>query len=124
MFFIMGISSAQKKLNFIQTMLCSRCSQFGRFEFYMSYTYLSLFFLPVFKWNKKFYTKTSCCGTIYSIDSGIGKRILKGENITLTEQDLHLVTTGYQYTKSHSCPHCGYVSDSDFQYCPKCGNRF
>ncbi len=123
MFFIMGISSAQKKLEFVQTMLCSRCNQFGRYELYLTYTYLSLFFIPVFKWNKKFYVKTSCCGTLYTIDSALGKRILKGEPVTITEQDLILADTDNQYTKVHKCPHCGFVSDPDFLYCPKCGNR-
>ncbi|MGB8452607.1 MAG: zinc ribbon domain-containing protein [Anaerocolumna sp.] len=123
MFFIIGISCAKKRLDFVQTMLCSKCSQFGRFELFMTYSYLSLFFLPVFKWNKKFYAITSCCGVIYSIGAEIGKRILKGEPITLTEQDLHLINNGFQNTKSHPCLNCGYISESDFLYCPKCGNR-
>ncbi len=123
MFFIMGISSGQKKLDFIQTMLCSRCEQFGRFEIFMTYTYLSLFFIPVFKWNKIFFVKATCCGTLYTIDPSIGKRILKGEQITINRQDLHVVNSEHNNTASYRCPGCGYAAAADFLYCPKCGNR-
>jgi hypothetical protein len=132
MFFIMGLSDAQKKLEFVQTMLCSRCQQFGRFEVFMTYTYFSLFFIPIFKWNKKFYAKTSCCNTVYSIDDSLGKRILKGENITLKEEDLHFEhrnaysslfqNSGYN-NSLRQCPNCGYLAEGDFVFCPKCGKR-
>ncbi|MDF2952061.1 MAG: hypothetical protein K0S18_1644, partial [Anaerocolumna sp.] len=36
MFFIMGISTSEKKLDFVQTMLCSMCGQYGRYEVYMT----------------------------------------------------------------------------------------
>lgn len=130
MFFIMGLSDAQKKLNFIQTMLCSRCQQFGRFEVFMTYTYFSLFFIPIFKWNKRFYVRTSCCNTVYSIDESMGKRILKGENINLREEDLHFDHrdfSSYQSSQHHNtlhqCSNCGYMAEGDFVFCPKCGNR-
>ncbi|QHQ62034.1 zinc-ribbon domain-containing protein [Anaerocolumna sedimenticola] len=121
MFFIMGISSAQKKLEFIQTILCKKCNHFGRLELFMTYTYFSLFFIPIFKWNKKFYAKVSCCGTLYMIDETLGKRIVKGEALTLSEQDLHEVYNGDSYTKNNACPNCGYLMAPDYLYCPKCG---
>lgn len=123
MFFIMGISSSEKKLDFIQTMLCSTCGQFGRYEVYMTYTFLSLFFIPLFKWNKRFYVRSSCCNTIYAIDNDLGLKIMHGENITLSEQDLHIINNNYSGTTQKRCNNCGYISDSEFAYCPKCGNR-
>lgn len=123
MFFIMGISTSEKKLDFIQTMLCSKCSQFGRYEVFMTYTFLSLFFIPLFKWNKRFYVKSSCCNTIYSIDNELGQKILHGENITISDHDLHIMDHANSgYTKKR-CTNCGYIADSEFAYCPKCGNR-
>ncbi|MEI3186501.1 MAG: hypothetical protein V8S27_00225 [Lachnospiraceae bacterium] len=50
MFFIMGISQGEKKLNFDQTIMCNHCGQYGHLEVYMIYSYLSLFFIPIFKW--------------------------------------------------------------------------
>ena len=47
MFFIMGVSQGQKKLNFDQLIVCGRCGRYGHLEVYMVYSYLSLFFIPV-----------------------------------------------------------------------------
>jgi hypothetical protein len=95
MFFIFGISSGEKKLNFVQTMVCSRCGQFGRLEVFMTYQYFSLFFIPIFRWGLRFFVKSTCCGTVYQLETSMGKRILKGEPITLTEEDLTMVKTGW-----------------------------
>ena len=47
MFFIFGISSGKKRLDFNQTMICPNCGHFGRLEVYMTYMYFSLFFIPL-----------------------------------------------------------------------------
>jgi uncharacterized paraquat-inducible protein A len=122
MFFIMGISSTEKRLDFNQTMQCFRCGHFGRYEVFMTFTYFSLFFIPLIKWNKKYYVKSTCCNTIYSIDNSLGKRIQHGEHIILTEQDL---TPMYQSSNNttNQCPTCGYVANPEFVFCPKCGTR-
>jgi hypothetical protein len=121
LFFIMGISTNEKKLDFVQTILCSKCGQFGRIELYMTYTYFSIFFLPILKWNKQFYVRSSCCNTVYSIDRSLGLRILNGEQIILNEQDLKMMYQGRQETENNSCPNCGYPLNQDFIFCPKCG---
>lgn len=126
MFFIIGISQSQKKLNFIQTIVCSRCGQFGRYEIFMTYTFFSLFFIPIFKWNRNFFVKTSCCNTTYTIDPSLGKRILKGEQVILNDSDLHPYGTANSYNgnnRLNRCPNCGYETSYDFQYCPKCGTK-
>ncbi|HWT27145.1 MAG TPA: zinc ribbon domain-containing protein [Mobilitalea sp.] len=125
MFFIFGISSGEKKFNFAQTIICSRCGQFGRLEMFMTFTYISLFFIPVFRWNRQYFVKSSCCNTVYSIDPELGKRLSRGEEVELTEQDLHMVRSGYRQETSDNnyCPHCGYRIEKDFEYCPKCGER-
>ncbi len=121
MFFIMGISNGNKKLNYVQTMLCSACGQFGRYEVFMSYMYFSLFFIPIFKWNRRYYVKSTCCNRHYEIDAALGKRIRRGENITLREEDLHAI--GGMGSRPERCPNCGYPVTSDFSYCPGCGTR-
>lgn len=121
MFFIIGISNGEKKLNFVQTMLCNRCGQFGRLEIYVSYMHFTLFFIPIFRWGRRYYVKSSCCNTTYEIDRELGKRIQRGENATLTEADLHILHQGYQ--SQANCPECGYPLSTDFEFCPKCGRR-
>lgn len=121
MIFIGGISSKDKKLDFNQTFICPNCGKYGRYEVFMRYDYLSLFFIPTLKWNKNYYVSSSCCGSIYSIDKELGQRIERGEQVTLTEQDFHLIQSGRGYGARH-CPNCGFETEEDFQFCPRCAS--
>lgn len=123
MFFILGISTKDKKLEYVQSILCSRCEQFGRLEVFMTYSFLSLFFIPIIKWNKKFFVTTSCCNTLYSLDKTVGNQILKKESVTITESDMQPLQSEGAYSKPYRCSHCGYVAEPEFTFCPKCGNR-
>ena len=52
MFFMMGITDGRKDFDFHQQIICDICGKYGRFQVFMTYTVLSLFFIPCFKWNK------------------------------------------------------------------------
>ena len=121
MFFIGGISNGEKKLDYIQSTVCPRCEAFGRMEVYMTYMCFSLFFIPIFKWNKNYYVKYTCCNSIYVLDNEIGLKISHGENISISEDNLHLVD--YNLPTINRCNYCGYICDNDFEYCPKCGQK-
>jgi hypothetical protein len=121
MFLIFGISSGEKKLNYVQTILCSRCGQYGRLEVYVTYLYFSLFFIPIFKWNKKYYAKATCCHTVYELDKEVGKGIQRGENVILSDHELQPMESMGRYQST--CGNCGYPRSKDFEYCPKCGKK-
>ena len=124
MFFMMGITDGRKDLNFTQTIICNVCGRYGRYNVFMTYTVLSLFFIPCFKWNKHYYVQTSCCGTVYELDPEIGKAIARGEQVEILPEHLtRMNQDGYSYNRRH-CSRCGYETSEDFEYCPKCGNRF
>lgn len=119
MFFIMGINTKQEQLDYNQMIVCSRCGQYGRYVVYMTYTVLSLFFIPVFKWGKKYYVQTSCCNTTYELNSEVGKQIERKEAVTIQESDLRILSQN----NIKVCSNCGYHTDQDFEYCPKCGTK-
>lgn len=120
MFFIFGISSGEKRLDFNQTMVCSHCGHFGRLEVYMTYMYFSLFFIPLFKWGKRYFVKTSCCNAVSDISNELGKKIERGQVIEITPNDLHFQ---YRSSRLKQCTNCGYSTSEEFQYCPKCGKE-
>ena len=124
MFFIIGLTSGRKDLGAISMNICSRCGSYGRLEFFMTFTQLLLFFIPCFKWNKKYYARSSCCQTIFEIDPELGRCLERGEEITLTPGDLHSTDNrSFEYMPpEYICDHCGYRTREDFTYCPKCGN--
>ena len=60
----------------------------------MTYMYFSFFFIPIFKWNRRFFVEMSCCGAVYELDLEVGKRLLRGEEVEITESDLTLRQDG------------------------------
>ena len=123
MFFIMGITQGRKDFNFNQMVICSHCGSYGRYQVYMTYMCLSLFFLPVFKWNKQYYVQMSYCHTLYALDPVIGKRIARGEDIEILPEHLTEVQTGWR-SRYKRCGNCGFETQEDYEYCPKCGRKF
>lgn len=128
MIFIGGISQGRKILDYVRTVICGCCGRYGRYEVIMTYTYFSFFFIPLFKWNRQFYVRMTCCGAVYSLEKEAGQKILAGQDVEIRPEDLTLVQGGdgsgtYGRMKKH-CSRCGYETFEDFEYCPKCGERF
>ena len=145
MFFIMGISQGRKELPFSQLLVCTRCGQYGNVKIFMTYTYLSLFFIPVFRWNRRYFAQMSCCGNTVELSKELGSAIRKGTVTSLPSDvfsssgDFH--GSGYrasQYDNSNpddpagssggnptgrrkTCKYCGYSTTEEFGFCPKCG---
>ena len=117
MFFLITGGNTEKKLDFEQMSLCSQCGKYGYVSVYKTYSHLSLFFIPVLRWNKQYYVKMECCDGIALISNDLGKGIEKGEVSYIEISSLH-----FQYAyQGKRCLNCGYISQSDYEYCPKCG---
>jgi len=121
MFFIMGSGDKQQYLNFDQVVVCKSCGKYGHIRVLMVYSYFSLFFIPLFKWNKRFFVQMSCCNASCKISSELGKEIERGNIVKLNEDILHF---NHTYTSGKRCMNCGFTTQEDFDYCPKCGQRF
>lgn len=122
MFFIFGISSKVKHLDFLQTKICKNCGKFGRLNLFMSYTYFSLFFIPIIRWGVNYHILTSCCGTAYLLDKELGKRIMRGESVQITDADLQHEENPNSSMKN-LCPDCSCELQNGYEFCPKCGKK-
>ena len=123
MFFMIGAMPQRKEYDYHGgMMICGRCGAYGRYRVYMTCMCLSLFFIPVFKWKKQYFAESTCCSTTYELDPDIGRRIARGEDVEILPQHLHEIRAGYGRTRC--CARCGYTTNEDFEYCPKCGRRF
>lgn len=123
MFFVFGINNATKELKYHKTVICSQCGSYGRYQVYMTYMCFSLFFIPIIRWNRRYFVRMSCCDTVYELNAECGRRIARGEDVDITERDLSLVQTGRSVWNrpSHTCPGCGADLDNSFRFCPHCG---
>lgn len=126
MFFICGTGQGKKMIDFAKTVICNLCGGYGRYQVFMTYSYFSIFFIPVMKWNRHYYVQMSCCNALYELDPEKGKRLRRKESVDISENELTLVQSGHRNAQwgQKSCSSCGYETTEDFEYCPKCGKRF
>lgn len=120
MFLIMGISQGQKKLNYDQMVVCGNCGRYGHLQVYLVYSYFSLFFIPLFKWGRQYYVKTTCCDLNVPLDAELGRNIERGE-VTVLPEDI--IPDTYRYSGKKRCETCGFETEEEYQFCPKCGAR-
>jgi len=136
MFLMIGVNQARKDLGNYSHFGCAACGSLGRYQVYMVYTCLSLFFIPIFKWGRHYYVETSCCHSLYELNPEIGNRLRHGEQVEIQTFDMKLVrqgrvqaSQGYQdaaqntYAYGRRCLACGYETMEDFDFCPKCGEQ-
>ena len=123
MFFIMGISQGRKNFAYQQMCICEHCGSYCRYEVFMTYMYLSLFFIPCFKWNRQYYVRTTCCSTVYALEPEVGKRIARGGQAEILPQNLTKIQAGCR-SRVKTTSNCGFETQEDFEFCPKCGRRF
>ena len=82
MFFMIGINDGRKDIAYAgRLMSCPGCGQTGSCSVFMTYTVLLLFFIPCFKWNRRYFVRTSCCNRTYELS--FEKNIWFSEDITV-----------------------------------------
>lgn len=87
MFFIMGIYNKTREITYKGSMeICPDCGRYCSYNIYVEFMCLSLFFIPVAKWGKRYHAKASCCGKIHKLTKEQGKKAEKGEKITITKE--------------------------------------
>ena len=118
MFLIMGINNGRKKLKFTQNLLCPFCGRAAQIEIIMTYTYFMFFFIPLFRWNRRYFVTMPCCGASYELDGALGRDIEKGRKDHINPEDLNFTGTnnragsgsGYYYNQSTHMAGAGPIS--------------
>ncbi len=140
MIFIGGISQGRKLLQYAGSLVCKYCGSLAQCQIIMTYYYFSFFFIPLFKWNKRYFVKMSCCEALYELNPETGKAIARGEQVEIRNEDLKLIEDGkgryHSWNSSPGqeeaapdpgqmlrCPICKQESPGNFKYCPHCGQR-
>ena len=118
MFFLFGVDPREKRLPFDQAVVCPCCGRFGRYALVMTYMCFSLFFIPMFRWNKRYLIRTSCCGSTAEISRELAEKLQNGGIRELRPEDLHFSGRSRGVRR---CGNCGYETAEDFRFCPKCG---
>lgn len=125
MFLIIGMADRTKVLPFEddEMHICKSCGQYCKYEIIMKYSVLTLFFIPVIKWNKRFFAKSSCCKTLFDMTNEAGNDIYKGRKNNISDDDIH---KGEDLKLCRHCDFCGGETPYEYQYnyCLRCGHKY
>ena len=123
---IFGIENKQKEIKQLDNIYCKTCSIRTMGTLIKSYEYFHIFFIPIFRWNEKYYIMCKRCNSIYEISKEKGKAIENGEINEVNLEDMTLIQEGQVYGKravKKVCPNCGKTVEGDYNYCPYCGSK-
>ncbi|WML33776.1 zinc ribbon domain-containing protein [Clostridium sp. OS1-26] len=126
MFFvgIFGIEDKKKEIRAIRNLSCKNCDAVSGLTLFKVYSYFHIFFLPLFRWNERYYLVCNRCNSMYEISKEKGIRAERGEEEAITYWDLKSMEYGYYNNHvQHKCKNCGKEIESNFEYCPYCGKR-
>lgn len=120
MFFVMGNDAKIKQLGPVGA-VCPCCGQSLVFSLCKSFSYVHLFFIPVFRYHVRYIATCPGCAAVYEVDPEAGKAAEKGQLASLPASALTLVQSGGR--AAGICPHCGNSNPTGSAFCNRCGNR-
>jgi len=118
MFFIgiFGIQDKQRVVREYPNVIC-KCGSLSRGELIEEYTYFHFFFIPIFKWNKRYYMRFRCCNRIFRVPPDYVNELKDSTDVDVNR--LEEVQTYF----GNQCSNCGAVLHRSFAYCPYCGQK-
>ena len=124
MFFMIGCNSSEKELEYHGNFICPVCGMGTGCRVIMTCMVLSLFFIPVFRWNRTYTLVTNCCHGSFRLSASAGRRIERDPDASIDPSDLEFISgASYSRNRSRVCPNCGFTTDEDYTFCPKCSMR-
>jgi len=115
---IFGIQDKQRVIREYSNVVC-KCGRLSRGELIEHYTYFHLFFIPIFKWNKRYYMRFRCCNRIFRIPSDYVEEIKDSSDVDVNRLEEIRVYDDVE----NRCPNCNGVLQRSFAYCPYCGHK-
>lgn len=108
MFFFFAITQRQREVD-QQRISCPSCQNSEMAHVFEVYQVLMIFFIPVWKWGRRYIVRFEDCGSVYEWQKTTD---------TIQWEDLKLLQKG---SSSKICPYCLSSIDASYTYCPHCG---
>ncbi len=118
-FFVSGINTKSKDLGSVPNVVCPGCGAYSSMHVSVLYETLHLFFIPTFKWNRRYLVTMPCCSSVFELDREEGAAFERGEKKTIDPSRLHKVSGSSGFTGF--CPRCGAELPFGANFCSRCG---
>jgi hypothetical protein len=120
MFFFIAITSDTREIGH---RLCRHFPCCGRNDSLAAVTCVSrrliLFFLPLFRFGKRYFISCPNCGSVYEISRDEGRRLENDPTAEINPDRIYrMVGRTVRY-----CPNCGAPVEPGSRYCPSCGKQ-
>ena len=122
MFFIgiFGIEDGRKEVIKINNIVCPDCGRkYSAATLWFSYTFFHFFFIPLFKWNKKYFVRMDCCGAVWECGGEAAEEVRRTGRVDFSKCGKR----GGERSAGRRCPGCGSAVAPGFSYCPHCGGK-
>ncbi|XOQ44540.1 MAG: zinc-ribbon-15 domain-containing protein [Clostridium sp.] len=120
MFFIIGIISGTTEIGMRRCAYFPCCSLRENLALVTcAYQQFTLFFLPLFRFGKRYFVSCPNCGAVYEINRDEGKRIEHDPNAQINPDKMFRVAG----RTARFCPNCGAQVNPQSHFCPYCGTR-
>ena len=86
-----GIEDKNVHIGVKNNVVCPSCGHLTHLEMYKAYRYLHIFFIPTFRWNRRYYVKTPCCSALYELDMPVGQAFEENPDTEIRPENLHRV---------------------------------
>lgn len=120
MFFIIGIGNGSSELGARRCRTFACCRICGAAAMVTCvYQQFTLFFLPLFRFGKRYFVTCPGCGAVFELSKAEGKRIERDPNAEIDPEQMY--RTGSP--AGRICPSCRRPVASDAHFCPNCGTK-
>jgi hypothetical protein len=118
MFLIFGFTNGANDIGVRKCRFFSCCGNYGVMATVTcTFQQFTLFFIPIFRFGKRYFVSCPNCGTIYEITKEEGRRIQREYAAEINPDALFIV----QGANKKTCPNCKCSIDPRSRYCPNCG---
>ncbi len=117
-FFISGIQDKSKELGVTASLICPACSTYTSMAVSVLYRVLHIFFIPVFRWDRRYFASAPCCGAVFEVDPEDGRAFETGERRSVDPQ--HMRRTG-NFGRPGVCAFCEEPLVPGALFCHRCG---
>lgn len=120
MFFIIGITSGSAELGLRACAAFPCCRAQGVTAMATCvYRQFTFFFIPLFRFGKRYFVSCPNCGAVYEIARDEGRRIERDPGAVIDPGKLFRVAG----RAARFCPNCGAQIDPGSRFCPYCGTK-
>lgn len=120
MFFIIGVDNGTNEIGTRRCGIFSCCGTYGAIAMVTcTFQRFTLFFIPLFRFGKRYFVTCPNCGTVYELSKEEGRRLERDASAEIDPNQMYAL----HRSSGRICPDCHAAVDPNAHFCPNCGTK-